>query len=115
MSILEAKTGKAEIEQDHIDLVKQREAKAKRMLDANVMLTVIPSSEKKVREAIQSSAAGKVRGEEGKLNVAIFIDPGLLGEAATAPHLRLPPLNTSCIKARREVIGVVGTRGLGMT
>ena len=105
---IEAKTGQSEIAEDHVELVKQREAKAKRMLDANVMFTVIPSSEKKVREALQSSAAGKVRGEEGKQCVGIFIDPGLLGEAATAPHVRLAPVNTGVVKARRAGLVMTG-------
>ena len=76
-----------------------REAYARRLLEANVALAVIPSSEKKVRELIQSSAAGKIRGEMGSSTVGIFLDPGAWGEPITAPHNRIPPIPTNNVEA----------------
>ena len=40
-----------------------------------------------------------LRGEEGKSFVGIIVDPVVMGEAITAPHIRTPPLNAGVVKA----------------
>ena len=73
---------------------------ARRLLDANVKLAEIPSSEKKARDVIEMSAAGRVPGQEGERFVGVFIDPTQMGETVTAPHIRSVPVDQITIKAR---------------
>jgi hypothetical protein len=91
-------TGVETLDDINKDLILAKEYDAKRLFEANVAFCVIPSSEKKAVEAIDASAAGKVRGEAGKSYVGVFIDPGLFGEPVTSPHCRISPINQTAIK-----------------
>ena len=92
-------SGGEDVSDEDVDLVKTREAVAKRILEANVTLTPIPKSEEKANEEITKSAAGRVRGVTGTSAVGVFIDPGVLGEPITAPHNRIPPIPANDVKA----------------
>ena len=94
---VKSKTGKKELDDKVTELIKQQEIKAMRLIESNCSFATIPSSEKKAREALAASAAGKVRAKNGF--VGIFFDPGLLGEPITAPHSRINPINQNVLKA----------------
>ncbi len=91
-------SGKTEVQDDKREFVKEHEDKARRLIESNIVLVPIPSSEKKARDAIQASAAGKARGKDGKSFVGIFLDQGLFGEPITAPHIRLNAVNLTVTK-----------------
>ena len=50
-------------------------------------------------ELLESTAAGKMKGDPSKSFVGIFLDPALFGEPITAPHIRINPLNLAVTKA----------------
>jgi hypothetical protein len=95
---IKVSSGRLEVQDDKMELVKEHEEKARRLIEANIVLAVIPSSEKKTREVIASSAAGKARGKDGKSFVGIFLDQGMFGEPITAPHIRLNAVNQTVTK-----------------
>ena len=82
--------------------LKDAEDKATRLVNANTGVEPIPESEKKAREMLLNSAAGKVRGKEGRQFVAIIIDQGLFGEPITSPHIRINAVNSTIVKAPQE-------------
>ena len=73
----------------------------RRRLETHVTLIKIPTplTETAVRDALRGCAAGRARGEFGKEAVGIIVDPGMMGEPVTAPHIRLCPMNTTVTKA----------------
>lgn len=91
-------TGNTEVQDDKRDFVKTNEEKARMLIEANIVLVPIPSSEKKARDAIQAAAAGKARGKDGKSFVGVFLDQGMFGEPITAPHIRLNAVNSTVTK-----------------
>ncbi len=93
--------GAAPLNDEQQTLIKMKEIETKRLLEANVQFVSIPSSEKKVMELVNSSAAGKSTGE-ANMFVGIFIDPGLFGEPITSPHIRINPINQQVLKAGRK-------------
>ena len=96
---IKTKTGVKEVSEEARDVVHQHETVARRLLEANVTLLPIPKSEKKAKEEIMKSAAGKIRGVVGVSGVGVFVDPGVLGEPITAPHNRIPPIPANDVKA----------------
>jgi hypothetical protein len=52
-------SGKTEVQDDKRDFVKTNEEKARRLIEANIVLVPIPSSEKKARDAIQAAAPAR--------------------------------------------------------
>ncbi len=95
---IKVSSGRLEVQDDKMELVKEHEEKARRLIDANIVLVPIPSSEKKTREAIQASAAGKARGKDGKSFVGVFLDQGMFGEPITASHVRVNAVNLTVTK-----------------
>ena len=91
-------SGKTEVQDDKREFVKTNEDKARRLIESNIVLVPIPSSEKKARDAIQASAAGKARGKDGKSFVGVFLDQGMFGEPITAPHVRVNAVNLTVTK-----------------
>jgi hypothetical protein len=91
-------SGATEVQDDKRDFVKTSEEKARRLIDANIVLVPIPSSEKKTKEVIQAAAAGKARGKDGKSFVGVFLDQGMFGEPITAPHIRVNAVNQTVTK-----------------
>jgi hypothetical protein len=91
-------SGTTEVQDDKRDFVKTNEEKARRLIEANIVLVPIPSSEKKARDAIQAAAAGKARGKDGKSFVGVFLDQGMFGEPITAPHIRVNAVNQTVTK-----------------
>lgn len=104
-----AKTGDVHTsDPDDIDKIKAAEKEVVRIFDANVTFSPIPDSEKKARTAIQGSAVGKLSGASSSTGgdtkfCCIFVDPALLGEPVTAPHLRINAIPQDKVK--------VGPRG----
>ena len=96
---IKVKRGVEELDEDTRVKIKEAELKATRLMNSHAGFGVIPSSEKKAREMLQASGAGKIRGEEGVSYVGIFFDPGLMGEPITAPHVRVNPINQPVLKA----------------
>jgi hypothetical protein len=82
-------------------IIRSKEDAMKRRLEAHVVLTKIPNplAESTVRDFIRGTAAGKLRGEPGKDAIGIVVDPGMMGEPVTAPHIRTCPINQAAIKA----------------
>ena len=91
-------SGDAVVADEKKELVQSYEEKAKRLVEANIVVVPIPNSEKKTREALQGSAAGKARGKDGKHYVGVFLDQGLFGEPVTAPHVRINAVNQTVTK-----------------
>ena len=96
---IRASTGQEDISDEALDVVRTHETMARRIMEANVTLLPIPKSEKKAKEEILKSAAGKIRGTQGVSAVGIFCDPGVLGEPITAPHNRICPIPVNDVKA----------------
>ena len=96
---IRASTGQKDISDEALDVVRTQETMARRIMEANVTLLPIPKSEKKAKEEILKSAAGKIRGTQGVSAVGIFCDPGVLGEPITAPHNRICPIPVNDLKA----------------
>lgn len=96
---IRASTGQKEVSDEARDVVRTQETMARRLMEANVTLLPIPKSEKKAKEEILKSAAGKIRGTLGVSAVGIFCDPGVLGEPITAPHNRICPIPVNDVKA----------------
>ena len=96
---VKTQSGQADLEDDAVERIKSKEIEVRRLFEANVALFAIPSSEKKVVELLESTAAGKMKGDPSKSFVGMFLDPALLGEPITAPHIRINPLNLAVTKA----------------
>ena len=96
---IKTKTGVKEVSDEEREAIRTHETVARRILEANVTLIPIPKSEKKAKEDIMKSAAGKIRGVTGVSGVGVFMDPGVLGEPITAPHNRIPPIPAKDLKA----------------
>ncbi|CAK0812470.1 unnamed protein product, partial [Prorocentrum cordatum] len=96
-----SKTGDSQMtDADDIEKIKAAEKDVTRIFDANVTLCPMPDSEKKARAALQGSAVGKGPEQHGaeKKFTLIFVDPGLLGEPVTAPHIRINAVPQDKIK-----------------
>ena len=96
---IKIQSGAAQLQDEQLELVQQKQVEAMRLVESNCRFVELPSSEKKVLEALQASAAGKAKPAEGNF-VGIFMDQGLWGEPVTAPHLRLNAVNIPMVKAR---------------
>ena len=88
----------ADVSTESRDRVVEEEAAVTRLMEANITLQPIPTSEKKAREIVANSGAGKMRGKDGVSYVLILIDSVLQGEPVTAPHIRLRALDQPTIK-----------------
>lgn len=88
-----------QVDEETQEKIRAKESEVKRLVDAHVCLAPIPSSEKKALEVVQSCAAGRARGREDGYYVGIVVDPGMMGEPITAPHIRVSPLNIPVVKA----------------
>ena len=73
----------------------EAEQKAKFLINSNVQFMVYPGSYVDLEKKMKACSASKPC-EKPKWTL-IFVDPGQLGEAATAPHLRTVPLNSKFI------------------
>jgi hypothetical protein len=83
-------------------LIKSAEDKARRLFTANVTLSVIPSSEKKTRDALAASVVKDLRGSGTDNYIGVFCDQGMFGEPITAPHVRINAVNQPIIKVSRK-------------
>lgn len=98
MAKVQQQHGEKKLGDDVSDKIKEAEAKALRLVEANCVLVPIPSSEKRVKELLAASPAGQMRGKDGKTFVGIFVDNGLFGEPVTAPHIRMNAVNQPVLK-----------------
>ena len=88
------------VDDDLKSRIEAKETEVTRLFDAHCAISEIPTSEKKVIDWLNSTAAGRARGEKDKSFVGIIVDPGVLGEPVTAPHLRINSVQTPIYKAR---------------
>ena len=86
-----------QLAEESVEIIGEAEKAMRKLLSVNVHLAEIPDSEKKARAVLQTSAAIKHRGSD--TFVGIVLDPAQLGESVTAPHLRLPPMDQTTVKA----------------
>jgi len=86
---------------EETELIKAAESKNATRFGANVSLCVTPTSEKKVREFLESVPGGKPIPADSDENgfVGVFCDPAVMGEPVTSPHIRIPPVNVPVVKA----------------
>ena len=81
--------GAAALDEGDVENIRKEVDKMRRLAEANVGLGLMPNSEKKAKQFLENTGVGKMKLEDGDF-MAIFTDPGLLGETITAPHIRIP-------------------------
>ena len=115
-------SGKTEVQDDKRDFVKTNEEKARRLIEANIVLVPIPSSEKKARDALAQQQSGSAAQEaldqsaplDQAEHLAVPVPLVLLATTATTdittradhttPHLHttLPPGRTAYAQASED-------------
>ena len=73
--------------------------KSKRTPWSCVKLLVYNSSETRMTKALLETTLGQRRGEPGKAYTGVLLDAKHLGTPITAPHIRIPTLNQTVVKA----------------
>ena len=92
--------GVKEVDCDLKERILAKEHEVTTLFDAHVSLTEMPSSEKKMVEWLSSTAVGQIKSnDDPSWSIGIVIDPGVIGEPITAPHLRIPPVPIATLKA----------------
>ena len=91
-------SGGAALSDDAPQLIESAETVARRLVDSNVKLVEMPTSEKRCKDALLASAAGKMQGGDDRF-FSVFLDPVQLGETITAPHIRIAPMDQTAVKA----------------
>ena len=97
-----AAQGCQEVDHDLKERILAKEDEVTILFDAHCALTEVPGSEKKMMEWLKSTAAGQSRGSTEEcvaMFIGIVVDPGVIGEPVTAPHLRTLPINVHMLKA----------------
>ena len=94
-----AMAGGKPLTEETVEQIEAAETVARRLVDSNIKLIDMPSSKKRCKEALLTSAAGKMMGQPNQKFVGIFFDPALFGEPITSPHLRIPSVDQVLTKA----------------
>ena len=88
--------GGKELDSEDLEFINRYGMKARRALWSNVTLIVLQASEKKMADIMRASPACQ---GEATSYTGVLYDAKLFGAPITAPHIRIPTLNTDCLKA----------------
>ena len=94
---VKAASGVTEVKDADKERITEAESEVAKIFEANCSFGVIPDSVKKAKAALDKSPAAQFDNPQGKFT-GVLVDPALMGEPVTAPHLRTNVVNGQVLK-----------------